>query len=178
MGSERVSIELRFLGGNLFVSAFRGDVESESANAGLSHNQFPARELERDLAFIFGAIGFEDDGVAFNARNPAALALIRRRAAGCFVFPNSRELDLQFLLAERPDFEFVLSQFPGSVDLLRGNILLRVNAGRDEPRCEHEENGFHVSIGNRLKAGKHFFCFSERFERHAIAQGEEFIPHR
>jgi hypothetical protein len=159
VGSRRVSIELWFLGGSLLVSAFRGDVESEPANAGLSHNQVPARELERDLAFIFCAVGFENCGVPFNSRRSAALVLIRRGAVGCFVFPNSRELDLQFLLLERPDFEFVLSMPPCSVDLRGRNILLRVNAGRDEPRCENEENGFHVSIGNRLKAGEYLFRF-------------------
>src|SRR6266853_4803188 len=117
-----IGVELRFAGRNFLVSTFGADVVSKPTNTSLSDDKLSTRELERDLAFVFGPFGFEDCGVALNARNAAALAFICRRTLRRLVFVGPGEFDLKPLLAKRPNFEFAAFHFPGAVDLGRGNV--------------------------------------------------------
>src|SRR6266403_87613 len=117
-----IGVELRFVGRNFLVSAFGADVVSKPANTSLSDDKLSTRELERDLAFVFGALGFENGSVAFNAGNAASLAFVGRRTLRRLVFVGAGEFDLKPLLAKRPDFEFAAFHFPSAVNLGRGDF--------------------------------------------------------
>ena len=126
-------IEFRLCARNSLVSTVGNHVEAETANSCLSYHEFSVGELKSDLALFFRVFGFENRGVAFNPRNAAALAGVGGWSVSIFVFENAEELDLQLLLAERPDFQFVAPEVPGTVDLRRGHIAL----------CMHRQSHAH-----------------------------------
>lgn len=113
-----VFAELRFVRADPVVSARGRDVVAESAVALLFHFQSAAGKSHGDETFIFRAFRFEFGHAAFDARDAAAFAGVRRRAAvGQFVFVDAGELDLQLLLSEREDLERAGLAFPSAVDL-------------------------------------------------------------
>ena len=90
---------------------------AKSTNAGLSDHELAGGELQRDLAFFFRALWFEDRGIALNRRDAAAFSLVRAGALWGFVFVNARKFDLETPLSQRPDFEFTGFCFPSTVHL-------------------------------------------------------------
>src|SRR5262249_40242761 len=105
-------------------------VVAEPANAGLGDHKLAAGELQGDPAFFFGALGFEDGGIAFNRRDASALALVRVRTLRSFVFINARKFDLKTLLTQRPDFEFTVFRFPSAVHLSCCDTLVSTSLHR------------------------------------------------
>ena len=136
---QRLGIELWFLGGNFCVGAVGVNVIPKSTSAGLRDDQFSATEFQCDLALILGAVRFKNRGIAFDPRDAVALTFVRGRTLRRFVFVDSEELDLQTLLPQRPDFEFVAFQSPSAVDLRRGHVVPAIDSrGDDEADCDGE----------------------------------------
>src|SRR2546423_6957279 len=140
-----VGFEFWFLGGDFFVRAVGVNVITKTAGASLIDNQFPAGKLQRDSAFVFRAVGFENRRVTVDPCDAAALTFIRHRTLRAFVFVDAGEFDLQTLLSERPDFEFVIFRFPGAIHL-RGAYVAAERRMTDQQK-ERRRDGEHFHFG-------------------------------
>ena len=123
-----------------FCRCLQHSLVAESANAVWVTTNLPPVNLSVIRHSASAPSGL-NGGIAFNARDAAAFALIRHSALRRFVFVNARKFDLEPLFAECPDFEFAAFRFPRAIHLSGRHTLVSIRAGDKRKRsCQAQQH--------------------------------------